>query len=135
MAIQDRISMTTTGERVREQMEKLGLSITDLAGKLGVTYEHVRNIALGNALPSKLMVKPLAEALEIDVKELEKIAVNDRIRVKFGKIPFEIAGKNPELEPIERVWDKLSDSHKKDVVAIVQSFARRDSGLKEYQKL
>ena len=99
---------TRTGEVLTERMQELKLSIADLAEKVGTSYEHVRNVAKGNAVPSKLMVRALADALKIKADELDRIVTADRIRVKFGTIPLELAGKNPELEPLERVWNHLS---------------------------
>jgi hypothetical protein len=71
------------------------------------------------------MVRPLAEALKIK-KELDRIATADRIRIKFGTIPLELAGKNPELEPLERVTNYLSQDHKADLIAQAQTWAKRD---------
>jgi transcriptional regulator with XRE-family HTH domain len=115
-----------TGEVLTERMEELKLSIADLAEKVGTSYEHVRNITKGNIVPSKLMVRGLAEALKIKREELDRIATADRIRVKFGTIPLELAGKNPELEPLERVWNHLSKEHKADLIAQAQAWAKRD---------
>lgn len=111
---------------IASAMEGKGLSIRSLAEKLDVVYETVRGFVNGNAIPSPPMVEVLAKILEEDATELERIAVADRIRRKYGKIPMEIAGKNPELEPIERVWKLLSEEHKEDIIAMVQAYARRD---------
>ena len=71
------------------------------------------------------MVRPLAEALKINKEELDRIATADRIRIKFGTIPLELAGKNPELEPLERVWKHLSQEHKADLIAQARAWAKR----------
>jgi len=112
-------------------MEELNLSIADLAEKVGATYEHVRSLVRGKSVPSKLMVDALAKALKMDSAELERLATADRIRVKFGKIPLELAGKNPEMEPLERVWKHLSEEHKADLIAQAQAWARRDREAKK----
>lgn len=49
----------------------------------------------------KLVVKALADALKMRHEELDRLVTADRIRVKFGTIPLELARKNPELEPLE----------------------------------
>lgn len=122
---------TQTGEKVTQRMHDLDLSIRDVAAKVGTSYEHVRNIAKGNVVPSKFMVRALAEALKFNRDELERIATADRIRVKFGTIPMELAGKNPELEPLERVWIHLSPDHKADLIAQAQAWAKRDREAKK----
>jgi hypothetical protein len=45
---------------------------------------------------------------------------------KYGKIPIEISGKNPELEPTERAWENLSAAHKRDLISMAQTFAKQD---------
>ncbi len=115
---------TRTAERLTKRMEELNLSIAELAQKVGATYEHVRSLVRGKAVPSRLMVQALADALKINKAELERLATADRIRAKFGKIPLELSGKNPELEPLERVWDHLSKEHKADLIAHAQAWAR-----------
>src|SRR5216684_7150979 len=117
---------TRTAERLTKRMEELNLSIAELARKVGATYEHVRSLVRGKAIPSKLMVQALAEALRINKAELERLATADHIRAKFGKIPLELSGKNPELEPLERVWDHLSKEHRADLIAQAEAWARRD---------
>ncbi len=117
---------TRTGEVLTEQMQKHKLSIADVAEKLGTSYEHVRSMAKGNTLPSKLMVQALADTLKMKRDELDRVVTADRIRVKFGTIPLELAGKNPELEPLERVWNHLSQDHKADLIAQAEAWAKRD---------
>jgi len=117
---------TRTGDVLNEHMQKLKMSIADLAEKLGISYEHVRSMVKGNTLPSKLMVQALADALKIKHEELDRVVTHDRIRVKFGTIPLELAGKNPELEPLERVWKHLSQDHKADLIAQAEAWAKRD---------
>jgi|SRR5947208_3096323 len=115
-----------TGEKLTARMQELKLSIADVAEKVGTSYEHVRKIAKGDTVPSKFMVQALSEALKLDRGQLERLATADRIRVKFGTIPLELARKNPELEPLERFWKDLSQEHKADLVAQAQAWAKRD---------
>lgn len=108
------------------RMGELKLSIADVAKRLGTSYEYVRRIAKGKAVPSESMVKALAGVLRMDATELERHATADRIRFKFGTIPLELAGKNPELEPLERIWNLLTKEHKLDLIAQAQVWAERD---------
>src|SRR5438874_506160 len=117
MALIWNIPPTRTAERMSQRMEELNLSIGDLAKQVGATYEHVRSLVRGNSVPSRLMVESLAKALRMDKAELERFATADRISAKYGKIPLELSGKNPEMEPLERVWHYLSKGHKADLIA------------------
>jgi len=126
MALEINLPPNQTGEKVTARMQELKLSISDVAEKMGISYEHVRKIAKGETVPSKLMIQALSEALKIDRRQLERLATADQIRIKFGTIPFELAKKNPELEPLERIWKDLSQEHKDDLIAQAQAWAKRD---------
>lgn len=111
---------------IQQAMDKKKLSIREVAEKLGTTYEHVRGVVRGLTVPSDLALKELCRALDIDFGAVAKLVVADRILAKYGTIPLELAGKNPELEPIERVWDRLSNEHKSTLVMMAQTFANKD---------
>jgi ribosome-binding protein aMBF1 (putative translation factor) len=44
---------TQTAQMVSAKMEALGISIRDLAYKVDTTYEHIRRLVRGEAVPSK----------------------------------------------------------------------------------
>jgi len=46
----------------------------------------------------------IADSLDLDYDELMKLKTADKIQKDYGKIPLELAGKNAELDPIDRVW-------------------------------
>lgn len=119
---------TLTSEIIQAQMDKKKLSTWDLAGKIGTSYEHARNLQCGRIVPSEYLLPKLAVAIGVNARELTKTVVSDRIRMNYGAIPLELAGKDPELEPIERAWRHLSDAHKADIILIAQSFAECDRG-------
>jgi transcriptional regulator with XRE-family HTH domain len=104
-------------------MEARGLTIKDLAGLLDVTYEHARRLVRGEGVPSRPLIRRLAEALQLSFDDLNRLATADKIRMKFGTVPLELAGKNPELEPIERVWHHLTADQKRDAITLVTSWA------------
>ena len=55
-----------------------------------------------------------------------KLKTADKIQKDYGKIPLELAGKNAELDPIDRVRKYLSKQHKNDLITMVQTFAQLD---------
>ncbi len=120
------VPLNRTGEMLAGRMRELKLSLKDVSTKVGTSYEHVRSIVRGIVVPSDAMAEALAGALKIKKAELQRVITADRIRVKFGTIPLELAGKNPELEPLERVWNHLSQDHKADLIAQAQAWAKRD---------
>jgi transcriptional regulator with XRE-family HTH domain len=110
-------------EPVNHAMEARGLAIKDLAAMLDVTYEHARRLVRGEGVPSRPLIRRLAEALHLSFDDLNRLATADKIRMKFGTVPLELAGKNPELEPIERVWTHLTPDQKRDATTLVTSWA------------
>lgn len=120
------VPLNRTGEMLAGRMRELKLSLRDVSTKVGTSYEHVRSIVRGIVVPSDAMAEALAGALKIKKEELQRVITADRIRVKFGTIPLELAGKNPELEPLERVWNHLSQDHKADLIAQARAWAKRD---------
>jgi transcriptional regulator with XRE-family HTH domain len=110
-------------EPINRVLQEKGLAIKDLAVMLDVTYEHARRLVRGEGIPSRPLIRRLAESLGLDFDDLNRLATADKIRLKFGPVPLELAGKNPELEPIERVWDHLTADQKRDAVTLVTSWA------------
>jgi transcriptional regulator with XRE-family HTH domain len=117
---------TRVSEIISEGMKKKNVDIKALAATLGVTYETVRSVVRGLVVPSKFILKPIADVLGLDEDDLDRAAVSDRIRKKYGTMPLEISGKNPELDPLERVWQYISEEHKKDLIAMANMYAKRD---------
>jgi transcriptional regulator with XRE-family HTH domain len=121
---------TLIAELISSKMEEQGKTMKDLAEKFDITYEHVRRIVRGEGIPSKYVLKLFAEELGIPYKELEKTAVHDKIKKKYGSIPAELAGRNPALEPIERVWPKLSVDQQATLIDMANSFSKRNRGAR-----
>ncbi len=118
--------VTRIAEKIQEAMDAKNLSIRDVSDKMGSTYEHVRNIVRGNIVPSKFFLNGLCTVLGLNLKEMSALSTADRICMKYGDIPSEISGKNPEIEPIERAWPHMSEEHRKDLIAMAAMYAKRD---------
>lgn len=119
---------TRFSEIVEDKMDDLGLSINDVAGQVGSTYEHIRKIVRGSSpVVSKYLVKEICRVLKLDYEEMEPILNADKIHAKYkGKLPKELTDKNPELEPIERSWPKLTKAQKEDFIAQIAAVAKRN---------
>src|SRR5713226_7139930 len=102
--------LTRTAEMLKKAMEEQELSTRDVAMKAGVSYEHIANMLRpgSKVVPTPLLLNEIARILKLDKMELRRAGVVDNIQRKYGSIPLELSGKNPELEPIERAWPKLS---------------------------
>src|SRR5579884_3289142 len=120
-------SRAALGTRIDAAMQERGVSIRDLARKLEITYEHARRLARGEAVPSSYLLKAVCAYLKLPYEELQNIATSDRIRKKYGTLPLELTGKNPELDPIERAWPYLTDDQKKTLITLAQALVQQNT--------
>lgn len=116
----------SVAELVADAMEQRGLTIRDLAIKLGLTYEHIRRVVRGEAIPSKFILKPMCDELGIAFDEVDQIATGEKIRKKYGAIPVDLTPRDPDLSVIEKLWRQLSKGHRKDALSMMQTWAKSD---------
>jgi transcriptional regulator with XRE-family HTH domain len=95
-----------------ERMNQLDFTIRQLAQRTGLTYEHIRKLAKGEAHPSRLSLQEVCRALQLPAEEMESLAVADRIEKKYGGIPHALAGHHPELSLLAPWWDMLTREQK-----------------------
>lgn len=113
-----------TSEIIEEGMDAVGVDIRWLAQNAHITYEHARRIVRGEAVPSNVLLGVVANLLQLDLKTLERASMYDRINYKYNGLPVELAGKNPEFEPFERVLAKLTPQQRKDLLNLATSWAK-----------
>lgn len=115
-------------DRMLELTETTGVvwDTRKLSEETDLNYEYLRKIIRGDALPSKQVMHLLTMLLQLDPKEIETLYACDKIRNDYGTLPLEIAGKNPELDPIDRIWHYLSEEHKAKLISLAQDYARHD---------
>ena len=58
------------GARIRERREALGLSLADVAAKLGIGRQNIHRYEAGARLPTLEALYPLADALDCNVSDL-----------------------------------------------------------------
>lgn len=58
------------GARIRERREKLGLSLAEVAGKLGIGRQNIHRYETGARLPTLEALYPLAAALDCSITDL-----------------------------------------------------------------
>jgi transcriptional regulator with XRE-family HTH domain len=120
------LSQTRIGQAIVEEMDRCGMSIKDLSRRLTVSYEHARRIVRGECVPSNLALRMICQELGLDLGKIDRLATADRIKHKYGKVPAEISGKKPSLEPLERVWDQLLVGQQEDLIAMAHSWYQRN---------
>ncbi|HEV2118143.1 MAG TPA: helix-turn-helix transcriptional regulator [Terriglobales bacterium] len=95
-----------------ERMNQIDLTIRQLAQQTGLTYEHIRKLAKGEAYPSRLALQELCRVLQLETAHMESLSVADRIEKKYGGIPHALAGQHPELSLLAPWWDMLTPEQK-----------------------
>ena len=95
-----------------DRMNQIDLTIRQLAQRTGLTYEHIRKLAKGEAHPSRLALREICGVLQLEPGRMESLAIADRIEKKYGGIPHALAGQHPELSLLAPWWDLLTEEQK-----------------------
>lgn len=114
-------------QALSHHIDKLNVNLRILAHQCDSTYEHMRKLRVGDALPSPLMLKAVCNALGLDLREMQRCVVADHIRADYGTMPDIIAGKNPELARIEQMWPYLTEGQKQDVETMIAALVHRNA--------
>jgi hypothetical protein len=136
--IPDETPKTQIALLVQRSMDEQALSLNDLAGKFGMTYEYTRRVARGDALPSRHALRIIAASLGWDAAEAEKLRVQDHFRLKHGPEGAIAQEFDPEVAPFERQW-KLLDATQKALLLtqlrlfVLENRRRVRSGLAEIE--
>lgn len=104
-------------------MTAKGWDIDTTRQALGISYEHVRKIVRGSTIPSPELRAQLAKALDIDLAQLDRLALQQ----KRFKLPDSLERKEDlRLQHLTRAWDELSNAHRNDLLAIAKMWAKKD---------
>src|SRR5947209_5087915 len=110
----------TFGQRVRQLRQARGMTLRDLAPKVGVGFTYISKIENGNLdfgdYPSEALIRKLAKALGADLDELLLLAeiVPDRIRKRVLERPD--------------VFRRLAELKDRELDALMTEVGARDRG-------
>lgn len=121
MAINE-IPSTQIGLRIRQAMDERGWSMKDLAAELDQSYEFVRRLVRGSALPSTVNLKIICQEFGWDYAAMRTLLVQDRFRVKNGPDGTIAQTVNPEVQPFELSWHMLDKQQKEILLAQLNLF-------------
>lgn len=117
------LEKTLLSDRLNAALENKGMSLQELADATDMSYEYVRRLVKGEAVPSVRVLRDLARVLSLDQQALIDDANADRLKARMGDQFEKMLGKNPELAPIERFWDRLTEEQKQTVTTLVRTLA------------
>ena len=116
-------------------MSAKAISAQALKDLAEVSYEHIRKLVTGVALPSKGLVKEIAGVLKVPAGELQDLADFDRIHRKYGEAPAKLAGRNPEIEPLNLLWSGLTQMQKEELLVLARFFVDRNQAPRTKQNI
>jgi transcriptional regulator with XRE-family HTH domain len=110
---------------IKQAMTDRGLEIQSLSSRLGISYEHTRKIVRGQAIPTPHLRSDLAEVLSLEVEELDRLAMEEKRREGLHDVvEAGIRAKDNRLQTFTRVWDRLGDKRRDDLIAIARLWAQ-----------
>jgi hypothetical protein len=108
------------GHLLAQALEKKGLSLSDLATKIGYTYEQCRKLYIGASGPSPLLRKEICKLLDIGINAAHAAATVDGMERRYGKIAMTALGLDPRLSALNAVAAVLTDTEIATLVTVAQ---------------
>jgi transcriptional regulator with XRE-family HTH domain len=113
---------------LERRMEAQHLTIKDVASQAKLTYEHVRKLAHGEALPSIQALERICKVLHADLHEMTTLLFAEKAFRTYGShTVVDMTGANKELAPIEVNWPHLDAEQKAVLIDVAQAMARRNA--------
>jgi transcriptional regulator with XRE-family HTH domain len=98
------------------------MGIRDLSEALGITYEYARKLVRGESIPSRFILKGIAEHFRLDIRELESLHRAERLRREFGEVPG-VSDWSEEMQELAGDWTKLTARQREIIKADIGAFA------------
>ncbi|MBZ5719312.1 MAG: helix-turn-helix domain-containing protein [Acidobacteriia bacterium] len=119
--------------RLEQRMIEMGLSAPELARRVGVTYEHVRKLIMGQCLPSDSTLERLCTSLGLKQKELRRRVMKDKMIFRFGDAAWQAAGIDPRVAPCYILFPLLTRDERElflvQVKAVAETSRTRADGV------
>jgi len=116
--------------RLCQRMNELDLSATELANRVGLTYEQVRKFRLGHGLPSSSALEKLCAVLKVSKRDMRQRVVKDRMIFKFGDAAWNFSGINPKAAPLYILFPTLTKEEQEifrlQIIAFAEAKKKRE---------
>jgi transcriptional regulator with XRE-family HTH domain len=93
--------------RFVQRMNEVGLTATQVAGKVHLTYEHIRKLMMGRSLPSHSALARLCFALGLNQRDMRQRVARDRMIFKFGDAAWSYWGVHPRAGQLHILFPLL----------------------------
>jgi len=111
---------------ISERLAEKDWDMADLARRIGTSYEYSRRLSKGLVLPSHDLLKKICEVLELDREKMWTLVIADKIKQKYGNLPFALTGKDPRFMELEPLLSKLTQEQYETMLAMVEVLADRN---------
>ena len=107
------------------------MSVHELKDATAVCYERARTAVTGDSPPGKHLLRDICRVLQLDFAAANEMLITEEMRRKYGRVPARLAGRNPELEPVEELWQFLTPEEKEHITWLVHRYAERRTRKRE----
>jgi DNA-binding Xre family transcriptional regulator len=116
--------------RLVQRMNEIGVSATQLAHSVRLTYEQIRKLIMGRCLPSAPTLERLCASLDLNEHDMKQRVATDRMIFKFGDAAWTFWGINPKAAPLYILFPLLNkdeqDIMRLQLIAFVEAKKKRD---------
>ena len=116
--------------RLVQRMNEAGVSPTQLAQRVHLSYEQVRKLIMGRCLPSDPTLERLCVSLDLNKREMKERVAKDRAIFKFGDAAWAYWGVSPRVGQLAILFPLLTKEQQEFVrlefVAFVEAKKKRE---------
>lgn len=116
--------MTDLSKMIENALEEKGISVRELALKVGATYEYMRLVVRGDRLPSRPTLINICHELGLDVKEAERQVRLQKMQADLSEV---YAVLPDDLQVVAKNWDLLSGTQRKFITDTVSNWVSKQN--------
>ena len=108
--------MNDLGERIKKARKDLGMSQTDLANRVGLSYAQIGRYETKNTQPQTEILKKIAEALEVSVDHLLNGSKEEQVQNRLS---------DEELIEQFKAVEKMNEEDKFVIKQLIDAFIKK----------
>lgn len=116
--------MTDLSKMIESALEEKGISVRELALKVGVTYEYMRLVVRGGRVPKRPTLINICRELGLDVKEAERQVRLQKMQADLSEV---YAVLPDDLQVVAKNWDLLSGTQRKFITDTVSNWVSKQN--------
>lgn len=120
---------------IHTRMKERSVSIHQLADATAVGYERARTAVTGDEPPGKRLLCDICRVLKLDLKSMTEMLITEQMKRKYGRVPAQLAGRNPELQQIEELWQLLLPEEREHITWLVTRYAEKRPRGQEFNPI